>query len=140
MRNQQSISPALHKARESAKVVDCGVGRERVHAAQTAARACLAGIVLALASNDSCNSATCGSGACGCAACCNGDGSWGCGGVGVDVLETTGGECGTVFANGKGFEVGHGLVASGSGVDAEDHAFAAVDAVLLFAVEPWDRC
>jgi hypothetical protein len=41
-----------------------------------------------------------------------------------------------VGVDGQLFEIGHCFVAGGFGVDAEDHAFAAVDAVLLFAVEP----
>jgi len=74
------------------------------------------------------------------AASLDGDGG-GCGGrAGVDVLQTAGGEGGAVCGDGEGLEVGHCLVAGGGGVDAEDHAFSAVDAVLLFAVEPWRSC
>jgi hypothetical protein len=72
------------------------------------------------------------------AASLDGDGGGGGSGVGVDILEAAGGEGGAVCADGEGLEGGHCLVSGGDGVDAEDHAFAAVDAVLLLAVEPWD--
>jgi hypothetical protein len=133
---------ALHQSREPAEAVNRRVRRERVHAAQAAAAARLAGTILTIASDDSRDSAgrslacSAGLGSDG-AASLDGDGGGGGGRAGVDVLETAGGEGCAVCADGEGLEVGHGFVAGGGGVDGEDHAFAAVDAVLLFAVEPW---
>jgi hypothetical protein len=63
-------------------------------------------------------------------------GGYGCG-AGDDVLEGAGLEVGAVRADGELLEVGHGLAACSQGVDAEDHADAAVRAGLLLAVEPW---
>jgi hypothetical protein len=131
-----------HQSGESTEAVDGRAGGERVHAAQTAARARVARLVLTLAGDDSGNGSS-SSGARarrargGGASCGDGDGG-GCGsGLGVDGLETAWLEGCAVYADGELLEVGHGLVARGGGVDAEDHAFAAVDAVLLLAVEPW---
>jgi hypothetical protein len=123
-----------HQPGEPTEAVDRRARREAVHATQAAARARVACLVLALAGNDSCDgTSSAGSGS----ATGNDIDGGGCGGGGgVDVLEAAGGERGAVLADGELLEVGHCLVARGGGVDAEDHAFAAVDAVLLLAVEP----
>jgi hypothetical protein len=142
--SDRAIAPLLRQhAREPAKVVDGGLGRERVHAAQTAASAALALAVCALARDDSRDGAcSCaGAGACsGCAACENGDGGRDGGSGGVDVLDGRVGEAGAVLADGEVLEIRHRLVACCGRVDAEDHAFAAVDTVLLLAVEPCGVC
>jgi hypothetical protein len=113
-----SIFTPLHQSRESAKAVDRCICREAVHAAQAAARASLSGIVLACACDDGSSSAGTSSALSSHAASLEGS---------------------AVCGDGESLEVGHCLVAGGGGVDAEDHAFAAVDTVLLFAVEPWDN-
>jgi hypothetical protein len=134
-----SIFTPLHQSRESAKAVDRCICREAVHAAQAAARASLSGIVLACACDDGSSSAGTSSALSSHAASLDGNGGRGSSGVGVDVLEAAGLEGSAVCGDGESLEVGHCLVAGGGGVDAEDHAFAAVDTVLLFAVEPWDN-
>jgi len=127
---------------EAAEVVDRRLRREAVDATQAAAAALIALRVLARTGDDTCNSAWgAGSGGRGsssaAAAGNNGDGGGLRLGVGVDGLEGARDEAGAVGADGELLECGHCLVAGGRGVDAEDHALAAVDAVLLFAVEPW---
>ena len=125
-------------SREPAKAADGRSGRERVDAAQAAAGAALALAGGALAGDDGSDGAR-GTGArarSSGAAGLDGDGRGGCCGVGVDVLDGRLLEGCAVCADGEVLEVGHGLVACCRGVDAEDHAFAAVDAVLLLAVEP----
>jgi hypothetical protein len=145
MINETTIfDPTLHQSRESTKVVNRRARWERVHAAQAAARASLAGAILALACDDSGDSTATSrvglGGHCASAASLDGDGGGRSSGVGVDVLETAGGEGGAVGVYGELLEVGHCLVAGGGRVDAEYHAFAAVDAVLLLAVEPCCVC
>lgn len=137
------MDDALHQPREPAKVVHRRIRRERVHSAQARAAALLTSTILAVSSNNSSDGAgrsSTSSGLGSLAACLDGDGGGGGGRAGVDVLQAARGEGGAVCADGEGLEVGHSFIASGGGVDAEDHAFAAVDAVLLFAVEPWERC
>jgi hypothetical protein len=132
-----------HQTGESAEAVHRRAGREAVHSAQAAAAARVASLVLAGTGDDG-SDGTRGASASGTgsgsssAASLDGDGGGGGSGVGVDVLEAARGEGGAVCADGEGLEVGHCLVAGGGGVDAEDHALAAVDTVLLLAVEPWD--
>lgn len=136
-----SLRPALwHDAWEATEVVDRSVRGEGVHAAETAACAGLALSVHTGTSNDGCGRK--GSSTIGCsrgsvlASSQDGDGRWGGSGGRVDRLKRARHQGGAVGADGKGFEVGHCLVARGGSVDAEDHALTAMDAVLLFAVEP----
>jgi hypothetical protein len=152
-----SLTPLFHLVRsrrrhrrlrqhagEPAKVVNRRLRGERVHPAQTAASAALALAICALSRNDSRDGARSGTGAgargcCG-VACEDGDGRRDGGGGRVDVLDGRFGEACAVLADGEVLEVGHCLVAGGGRVDAEDHALAAVDAVLLLAVEPCGTC
>jgi hypothetical protein len=130
-------------AGEPAEVVNRRLRGERVHPAQTAASAALALAICALSRDDGRDGARSGTGTCArgcCAACEDGDGGRDGGGGRVDVLDGRFGEACAVLADGEVLEVGHCLVAGGGCVDAEDHALAAVDAVLLLAVEPWGAC
>jgi hypothetical protein len=126
-----------------AKVVNSRVLREARNTAQALARARLS---LSVRSSANCQrrgskrsrssvSARRSSGA---ASSSDGD-SGGCSGGGSSVYRLEGAldEIGAVGLDSQALEVGHCLVARGGGVDAEDHAFAAMFAVALFAVEPF---
>jgi hypothetical protein len=123
---------------ESTEVVNRRTSREAVHSTQATAGAALTLTVGTTARNNRRNgSCRCSPRCCRSATSLDGDGSRGSGGGGVDALDGAVLERGAVRFDGELFELRHCLVARKGGVDAEDHAFAAVFADGLFAVHPF---